>query len=89
MRLAVGPGLLVALVGGAAAPSADPATFAFGYAAAGLECATFSERSNATLEAQTGGRQRRETLTRAGRLRLVRESRFQRADARPPGLQIR
>lgn len=70
MRLAVGPGLLVALVGGAAAPSADPATFAFRYAAAGLECATYSERSNATLEAQTGGRQRRETLTRAGRLRL-------------------
>ncbi len=48
-----------------ASPSA-----AFRYTPAQLACATFQEQSRATLDAQTGARQRRETLLRDGLLRL-------------------
>lgn len=49
-------------------PPLSPAQFR--YTAAGLACVTFLEHSHATLDAQTAGRQRRETLRRDGRLRL-------------------
>ncbi len=44
----------------------DAARFAFRYSPSQLACATFREQSSATLDAQTGTRQRRETLRREG-----------------------
>jgi hypothetical protein len=40
------------------------------YSAAQLDCASFVEHSRSTLDAETGGRRRRETLTRSGVLRF-------------------
>jgi len=48
----------------AQAPTLPPA--AFRYTPSQLACASFQERSRGRLEAQTGTRQRRETLTRDG-----------------------
>ena len=42
----------------------------FRYVPAQLDCATFVEHSRARLEAETGGRRRRETLVRSGVLRF-------------------
>lgn len=51
-----------ALPAAAQAPAPRPAEFR--YTSAQLDCASFQERSRGRLEAQTGTRQRRETLTR-------------------------
>lgn len=58
----------VVVPAGAQTPTSPPSLFR--YTAAGLACVTFLEHSHATLDAQTAGRQRRETLRRDGRLRL-------------------
>lgn len=50
------------------APAQRPATIR--YAASQLDCATFVEHSRSRLDAETGGRRRRETLTRSGVLRF-------------------
>lgn len=49
-------------------PAPSPA--AFRYTPAQLDCATYQERSRGTLDAQTGTRQRHESLSRDGVLRL-------------------
>jgi hypothetical protein len=51
-------------------PGPQPTLPALRYTASQLDCATFVERSRSTLEAETGGRRRRETLTRSGVLRF-------------------
>lgn len=53
-------------------PAPPPAVFR--YTAAQLACAAFQEHSRATLDAQTGTRQRHETLLRDGLLRLTARS---------------
>lgn len=54
----------------AASQRPEPPPAAFRYTPAQLACATFQEQSRATLDAQTGARQRRETLLRDGLLSL-------------------
>jgi hypothetical protein len=54
----------------AAVQHPDPSPAAFRYTPAQLDCATYQEKSRATLDAQTGTRQRHETLSRDGVLRL-------------------
>ena len=64
------PAVLV-LITPRAGPAQQPvATQPFRYTAAQLDCATFLDRSRARLEAETGGRRRRETLVRSGVLRV-------------------
>ena len=52
------------------AEAQQPGPISFRYTAAQLDCATFRERSRSRLDAETGGRRRRETLTRSGGLRF-------------------
>jgi hypothetical protein len=61
---------LLGLAWSPGAPAQQPAPPAFRYTAPQLDCATFTERSRSTLDAETGGRRRRETLTRSGVLRF-------------------
>jgi hypothetical protein len=69
LRLAVLPGgLLLAGPAVGQRPSAAPVTFR--YTPAQLDCAVFHERSTGELQSQTGARRRRETVRRAGTLRL-------------------
>jgi hypothetical protein len=71
-RLAV-PALLVlarSSVAAAPAPAQQPEPPSLRYTAAQLDCASFVEHSRSTLDAETGGRRRRETLTRSGLLRF-------------------
>jgi hypothetical protein len=56
------------LAGSGASPAAEPA--AFRDTARQLECATFLDHSAGRLEAETGARRRRETLSRDGVLRF-------------------
>jgi len=67
-RLAVSAFLAVA--GARVAPAQQPASPTFRYTAAQLDCATFLEHSRSRLDAETGGRRRRESLTRRGVLRF-------------------
>lgn len=68
-RLVV-PAVLALAAGGPAPAQQRAATAPFRYTAVQLDCATFSDHSRARLEAETGGRRRRETLTRSGVLRF-------------------
>ncbi|HUR93107.1 MAG TPA: hypothetical protein VMY76_00895 [Gemmatimonadales bacterium] len=61
---------LVLPVGASSFQSSSDPRATFRYTAAQLVCATFRERSRGQLEAQTGMRQRRETLVRDGVLRV-------------------
>jgi len=62
------PALLVWLLTGAAAYPAAPAPLR--YTAAHLDCATFVDHAAGRLDAETGARRRRETLSRDGILRV-------------------
>ena len=53
-----------------AATAQQPAPSILRYTAAQLDCASFVEHSRSRLDAETGGRRRRETLTRSGVLRF-------------------
>ena len=66
-------------VGAASVQQPDPPPAEFRYTPAQLDCATFQEQSHGQLDAQTGSRQRRETLFRDGLLRVR---------ARPAGQEI-
>jgi hypothetical protein len=71
LRVILALGAMAAAAAPAAAQVAPPApTAEFRYDPSQLDCATFVERSRGRLDAQTGTRQRRETLTRDGVLRL-------------------
>ena len=61
---------LLALAGVPGAPAQQSESAAFRYTAAQLDCATFLEHSRSRLDAETGGRRRRETLMRSGVLRF-------------------
>ena len=71
-RLAVSALLALArsFVAPASAPAQEPAPPTLRYTAAQLDCASFVEHSRSRLDAETGGRRRRETLTRSGVLRV-------------------
>lgn len=60
----------LAVAGASAAPAQQPAPTGFRYTTDQLDCATFLEHSRSRLDAETGGRRRRETLTRSGVLRF-------------------
>ena len=62
--------LAVLAAPGVVSQQTTPPAAEFRYIPAQLDCATFQERSRARLEAQTGTRQRRETLTRDGIWRM-------------------
>jgi hypothetical protein len=51
-------------------PAQQPPTPTLRYTAPQLDCATFVEHSRSRLDAETGGRRRRETLNRSGVLRF-------------------
>jgi hypothetical protein len=61
---------LVAIAWSPVAPAQQPRALTFRYTVPQLDCVTFSEHSRSTLDAETGGRRRRETLTRSGVLRI-------------------
>ena len=61
---------LLAVVSPRIAPAQQPAPPTIRYTAAQLDCAGFVEHSRSRLDAETGGRRRRETLTRTGLLRF-------------------
>lgn len=58
--------LLAGVAGPGAAQGHPPGAADIRYTPAQLDCAHFAERSRGTLDAQTGGRRRRETLRRDG-----------------------
>jgi hypothetical protein len=68
VRLAAAPIWVGVLATGTASAQAPPAGFA--YTAARLDCTSFEEHSRARLDAETGTRLRRETLTRDGVWRM-------------------
>jgi hypothetical protein len=70
LRLTLALCAAAAASGTAAAQAPSPAAAEFRYDPSQLDCATLVERSRGRLFAQTGTRQRRETLTRDGVLRL-------------------
>ena len=70
MTLGLVAGACVPPAAGAAAQAASTPPIAFRYTTDQLVCAAFHETSHGTLDTQTGGRQRHETLRRDGVLQL-------------------